>query len=79
MKRVRQSRLRTGAIEWGLFRDGEAANRFVEIFVVPSWEEHLRQHVDRLTGTDRQFEEEANALSDPPPEVSHLLSSTFPD
>ena len=43
MSRVRESRMRTGAVEWGLYRDGETANRFVEFFVVPSWEEHLRQ------------------------------------
>jgi MFS family permease len=74
MTRVRQSRLRTGATRWGLYRDGETAHHFVELFVVPSWEEHLRQHTDRLTGTDRQYEEQAEALSDPPPQTSHLLS-----
>jgi hypothetical protein len=74
MERVRLSRLRTGATRWGLFRDGETPHRFVELFTVPSWEEHLRQHHDRLTGTDRDYEEQAKALSDPPPEVSHLIS-----
>jgi hypothetical protein len=43
--------------------------------VVPSWEEHLRQHTDRLTETDRQFEEQADALSHPPPQTSHLLAA----
>jgi hypothetical protein len=47
----------------------------VELFVVPSWEEHLRQHTDRLTETDRQFEEQADALSHPPPQTSHLLAA----
>ena len=75
MERVRLSRLRTGATRWGLFRDGETPHRFVELFAVPSWEEHLRQHHDRLTGTDRDYEEQARALSDPPPEVSHLISA----
>jgi len=73
--RVRQSRLRTGATQWGLFRDGESAHRFVEIFVVDSWEEHLRQHRERLTGVDRQYEEEADALSDPPPQTEHLIAA----
>ena len=54
MSWVRGSRLRTGATEWGLYRDGEAAHRFVEFFVVPSWEEHLRQHHERLTDFDRR-------------------------
>ena len=41
---LRQSRLRTGGTSWELYRDGERPDRFVEIFSVPSWEEHLRQH-----------------------------------
>lgn len=70
---VRLSRLRTGATEWSLFRDSEAPQHFVELFVVPSWEEHLRQHADRLTGDDRQLEEQVDALSDPPPHTAHLI------
>jgi hypothetical protein len=79
MSWVRRSRLRTGAAEWGLYRDGETAHRFVECFVVPSWEEHLRQHSDRLTGADRQYEEQADALSDPPLQTAHLLAADIPD
>ncbi|AGL17125.1 MFS transporter [Actinoplanes sp. N902-109] len=75
MESVRLSRLRTGAVQWGLFRDGERPGRFVEAYVVPSWEEHLRQHTDRLTGTDQAIEERAQAFADGPPEVSHLLSA----
>lgn len=52
MARVRESRLRTGATQWGLFRDGQNPGRFEEIFVVASWEEHRRQHRERLTATD---------------------------
>jgi hypothetical protein len=62
----------------GLFRDGEAAGRFVELFVVSSWDEHLRQHRDRLTGTDRAFEKLADSLSNPPPETRHLLGAEVP-
>ncbi|HEY8815901.1 MAG TPA: MFS transporter [Candidatus Dormibacteraeota bacterium] len=78
MARVRQSRLRTGATQWGLFRDGELAHRFVELYVVPSWDEHLRQHRNRITGTDHDYEERADLLSDPPPEVSHLIAVDLP-
>ena len=74
MARVRQSRLRTGATQWGLFRDGELGHRFVELYVVPSWDEHLRQHRNRITGTDHEYEKRADTLSDPPPEVSHLIA-----
>jgi hypothetical protein len=62
-----------------LFRDGETPRQFVELFVVPSWDEHMRQHADRLTGTDQHYEEEARALSDPPEETSHLIAVEVPD
>jgi MFS family permease len=75
MEAVRRTRLRTGAVRWGLFRDGEQPDRFVEAYLVPSWDEHLRQHAGRLTGADRAVEERAQALADGPPQVSHLLSA----
>ena len=60
---VRRSRLRKGAVRWGLCRDGQNPRVFVELDVVPWWEEHMRQHTDRLTGADERFEEDADALS----------------
>ncbi|GIE97525.1 MFS transporter [Paractinoplanes rishiriensis] len=75
MEDVRRTRLRTGAVRWGLFRDGEDPGRFVEAYVVPSWDEHLRQHTGRLTGADQAIEQRALALADGPPEVRHLLSA----
>jgi MFS family permease len=73
MNHLRQSRLRTGATRCELYRDGERPDRFVEIFSVPSWEEHMRQHEGRLTATDQQIEEAALAFSDPPARAEHLL------
>ncbi|MEU4568834.1 MFS transporter [Micromonospora sp. NPDC023956] len=73
MRAVGRSRRRTGAIRWGLFRAGEREHGFVEVYQVPSWEEHLRQHGGRLTGADRVAEERARALVDGDPEVTHLL------
>jgi MFS family permease len=78
MANVRLSRLRTGATQWGLFRDGETPQRFVELYAVPSRAEHLRQHSDRLTATDQQYEEAAEAFSGPP-ETSHLIAVDLPD
>ncbi|WP_250034169.1 MFS transporter [Paractinoplanes maris] len=75
MEAVRRSRLRTGAVQWGLFRDGEEPGRFVEAYLVPSWDEHHRQHTGRLTGADRLAEERALALADGPPHATHLLSA----
>src|SRR5208282_5203617 len=63
MGHVRRSRLRTGATQWGLFRNGEKPDVFEEIFVVSSWDEHLRQHRERLTATDLAYEDQAKALS----------------
>ncbi|PZG00756.1 MFS transporter [Micromonospora deserti] len=73
MDLVRGSRQRTGAMRWGLFREGEARDRFVEVYLVPSWDEHLRQHGGRLTGADQEAEERARELADGEPEVRHLL------
>ena len=74
MEAVRRSRRRTGASRWDLYRDGADRHHFVETFVVPSWAEHLRQHGERLTGTDQALEERAYALADGAPEVQHLFS-----
>jgi len=73
MSRLRQSRQRTGASRWELYRDGERPDHFVELFRVPSWQEHLRQHDGRLTGRDRVVEVAALAFSDPPAKGDHLL------
>ncbi len=73
MIRVRESRLRTGATEWGLFRNGEQPGVFEEIFVVASWDEHLRQHRERLTPADSSYEDAAKAFSTMTPQTWHLL------
>jgi MFS family permease len=73
MDRLRVSRRRSGATRWELYRDGDRPNRFVELFSVPSWEEHMRQHEGRLTAMDQEVEEAALAFSDPPPRAEHLL------
>ena len=75
MAEVRLLRLRTGGTQWGLFRDGETAHQFVELFTVTSWDEHLRQHGERLTGTGNQIMQRATELSNPPPETSHLIAA----
>jgi hypothetical protein len=66
--------MRTGATWWGLFRVGEKGHKFVEMFSMPSWEEHLRQHRYRMTGRDATFDTQARELSDPPSGTSHLIA-----
>nr|WP_309234103.1 MFS transporter [Micromonospora sp. ATA51] len=73
MDHVRGFRQRTGAMRWGLFREGESPAQFAEVYLVPSWDEHLRQHGGRLTTADREAEERAKELAEGEPEVRHLL------
>ena len=75
MAHLRLSRLRTGATGWGLYQDGQDPRLFIELFGVPSWEEHLRQHRERQTGTDLQYHGDAAALSDPPPQTGHYFAA----
>ncbi len=74
MSHLRRSRMRTGATWWGLFRVGEEGHNFVEMFSMPSWDEHVRQHRYRLTRRDATLDKEARALSDPPARTSHLIA-----
>ncbi|GAA0574880.1 MFS transporter [Paractinoplanes ferrugineus] len=78
MHKVRGSRQRTGATRWGLFRDGADPAKFVEVYQVPTWAEHLRQHEGRLTKRDEGVEESAVALARGPAEVTHLLPADYP-
>ena len=73
MERVRRSRQRTGAQWWQIYHDGENPGCFVEVYLVPSWDEHLRQHDGRLTETDAAIERDARAYSRSAPEVHHLF------
>lgn len=73
MQPLQASRRRTGATRWNLYRDAADPCRFVEAFLVPSWEEHLRQHHERLTGTDEDIEREAQRLASRPTEVAHMF------
>lgn len=73
MQDVRRSRLRSGAFRWELYRVGERPDRFVEIFAVPSWDEHERQHQGRLTAEDQAAEEAAFAFTVTTPTAEHLL------
>jgi hypothetical protein len=79
MRMVRRSRMRTGAVQWGIFRDGEAPDQLVEVYVVPTWDEHWRQHTGRLTGADQETEARARALAEGRPQVTHLLPARPPD
>ena len=76
MEALRGTRQRTGATRWGLFRDGAEPDKFVEVYQVPTWAEHLRQHEGRLTVRDEEIEERAVSLARGPAEVTHLLPAS---
>jgi MFS family permease len=67
-------RRRDGAKRWGIFRDLENPERYVETFIVSSWAEHLRQH-ERMTQADRELEESVQRYIRGSPTVRHLLSA----
>jgi hypothetical protein len=73
MRLVRGTRMRTGALRWGLFRVGEEPQRFVEVYQLATWDEHVRQHDGRFTAADQESEERAKAIADEGPEARHLL------
>jgi hypothetical protein len=72
MRQYARVRRRDGAYKWGIYRDVEAANRFVEIFLVHSWAEHQRQH-ERQTKADRELEQRVYSHVTGEPKVRHLL------
>jgi MFS family permease len=74
MQAVRRCRLRSGAVRWSLYDDHEHPDRMVEVFEVPDWDEHLRQHsrFDREAVASlrkaREFHQGETA-----PDVQHLI------
>src|SRR5262249_52200697 len=72
---LRRARLRDGAFRWDLFQDAADPARIIEVFLVESWVEHLRQH-ERVTEADRIIQEDLLALhqADTPPIVTHLVA-----
>ena len=70
--------VRSGAFRWELYRVGERADTFMEIFAVPSWAEHQSQHDIRLTVQDQAIEELAFSFVSKPAEAVHLLPAAAP-
>lgn len=68
-------RLRDGAYQWGVYEDAAVPGRFVESFLVASWQEHLRQHA-RVSQADADLQRELRAFhrGDEPPRVDHWIA-----
>jgi MFS family permease len=71
MQGYERIRRRDGAYQWGIFRDIESPNRYLEEFLVDSWAEHLRQH-ERLTRADSAVTDRVQSLIRGTPTVRHL-------
>src|ERR1700677_2228959 len=65
-------RRRDGAYRWGIYADTEMADCYMEIFLVNSWAEHLRQH-ERQTLADRELERRLLSCITGEPAVRHLI------
>ena len=76
---ARWSRRRTGATSWHVWRDSAQPDRFIEQFVVGSWQQHLRQH-ERVTKRDKARLEHIREMTDParPATVTHWLAPQPP-
>jgi predicted MFS family arabinose efflux permease len=64
MQRMGRSRRRTGAERWSLYQDAHDPNRFVENFLVGSWEEHIRQLSERQTAADIGIQQRVLSLTE---------------
>jgi MFS family permease len=78
MRMVERDRRRSGAQQWGLFRDLADTDLFLETFVVATWAEHLRQHERRTVNADVMLRR-AQDFVDGDVAVAHLLSAYAPD
>jgi MFS family permease len=72
MHRYGRVRRRDGASRWGVFRDVERSDVYIESFVVTSWSEHLRQH-ERLTRADTEAERAVFSQTIGEPTVRHFI------
>lgn len=73
MAECRQVRLRTGALGWRLFEDIAHPERWVELWAVENWTDHLRE-AGRLTEADHAALARAAALGASVPEAARYLN-----
>ena len=72
INRYGRIRRRDGAYQWGIFRELEDPEHYLETFLVDSWAEHLRQH-ERSTGADRVVTQRVQSYTRGEPVVRHLV------
>ncbi len=75
MAESRSSRLRAGAVSWGIFEDIEKPGRFVEYFACDTWADYLRRF-DRFTDADLRLQERRHAhhIAEGVPRISRYVA-----
>ncbi|HEY0210192.1 MFS transporter [Acerihabitans sp.] len=75
IQEMRRVRRRGGALTWAVYEDIRFPGKCVEVFVVGSWLEHLRQH-ERHTVNDKRIQDRVRAYhqGEQPPVVRHLVA-----
>jgi MFS family permease len=79
LRLVGRARRRTGATDWSVYRDADRDHRYIETFVLPSWDEHVRQH-QRRTITDFELQEDLRRYLKPGtrPAAKHFVAPPEP-
>jgi MFS family permease len=70
--RLGRMRRRDGATRWGIYRDTESPDTYVETFIVQSWAEHLRQH-ERSVRADQGVEDAVHRTVKGTSKVRHFI------
>lgn len=75
ISKLRLERLRDGVYHWVVYEDSAFPTRMTEMFLVPSWLEHQRQH-QRVSHADREVQETVRQYHKGPtdPIVRHLVA-----
>jgi MFS family permease len=72
--KLKDIRLRDGAIRWGIFQDADNPRHLNETFVMESWIDYLRQR-ERFTAADRTIRDRVVSFhrGKEPPHITHTL------
>jgi len=73
IRELGRERWRDGAYSWRMVEDTAEPALLIEIFLVHSWLDHLRQH-ERVTNADRELQRRIRGLVAVAPAVRHLIA-----